>query len=43
MPESGIDEAARLVMSPPPWNPKTVDLAGVKEILDRSFEGRKNE
>jgi len=43
MPESGIDEAAQLVVSPPPWNPRTVDFTGVKEILERSFEGRKNE
>ncbi len=41
MPESGLDEAARLVVSSPPWNPRPVDLAGVKEILVRSFKGQR--
>jgi alcohol dehydrogenase class IV len=41
MPESSLEEAAQLVVSSPSWNPRPVDLAGVKEILVRSFEGQK--
>lgn len=41
MREEDLDRAAGLVVDPPPWNPRPVGVADVREILDNAFHGRK--
>jgi maleylacetate reductase len=36
-----LDEAARLSVNPPPWNPRAVDFDGVRALLEEAFLGRR--
>ena len=40
MPEDGIDKAVRLAMSSPYWNPRPVEEASLRELLQSAYEGR---
>lgn len=39
--EEDLDEAARLVVESPPWNPRPVTLEDVRVLLDDAFHGRR--
>ncbi len=39
MPESGLEEAARLVMESPPWNPQPVTRADLEQLLRAAYRG----
>ena len=41
MREEDLDEAARLSVNPPPWNPRPVDELGVRALLDDAYHGRR--
>lgn len=41
MREADLDEAARLVVDHPPWNPRPVDERNVRTLLDDAFHGRR--
>jgi maleylacetate reductase len=41
MPESGIDRAADLAIASPYWNPRPIDRAGIRALLDDAFHGRR--
>jgi maleylacetate reductase len=41
MPEDGLDRAATLVTTNPYYNPRPVDYAGVRTLLDNAFHGRR--
>ncbi len=43
MPESGLDEAADLASASPYWNPRPVDRAGLRALLDAAWHGRRPE
>ena len=36
-----LDEAARLAAEPPLWNPRPVEAAGIRELLEEAFWGRR--
>ena len=36
-----LDRAADLAMASPYWNPRTVDRAGVRQLLDDAYQGRR--
>lgn len=36
-----LDEAARLAAEPPIWNPRPVDPAGIRELLEHAFWGHR--
>jgi maleylacetate reductase len=36
-----LPQAARLVVDPPPWNPRPVDVKGIAALLDDAFVGRR--
>ena len=36
-----LDEAARMAAEPPLWNPRPVEAAGVRELLEHAFWGRR--
>jgi alcohol dehydrogenase class IV len=38
---SSLDRAADLAVASPYWNPRTVDRAGVRELLDDAYQGRR--
>ena len=38
---SSLDRAADLAVSSPYWNPRTVDRAGVRQLLDDAYHGRR--
>jgi alcohol dehydrogenase class IV len=40
MPEAGLEEAARQILEAPPYNPRPVDLAGLREILYAAYQGK---
>jgi alcohol dehydrogenase class IV len=41
MPEAGLDHAADLVIAEPYWNPRPVDRAGIRGLLDDAWHGRR--
>jgi len=41
MPEDGLDRAASLATTNPYYNPRPVDLAGVRRLLQDAYEGRR--
>lgn len=41
MPEAGLERAAELATSSPYWNPRPVDIGGVRALLDDAFYGRR--
>jgi maleylacetate reductase len=41
MPEDGLDRAATLATSNPYYNPRPIDFASVRELLQRAYEGRR--
>jgi maleylacetate reductase len=41
MAESGLDRAAELAVQNPYYNPRDVTLAGIRELLQNAFEGRR--
>ena len=41
MPESGLDRAADLAMASPYWNPRPIERAGIRALLDDAFDGRR--
>ncbi len=41
MPEDGLDRAADLAVANPYWNPRPIDRAGVRALLDDAFHGRR--
>jgi maleylacetate reductase len=43
MPENGLDRAAELATEKPYGNPRPVDRAGIRALLDNAFYGRRPE
>ncbi len=41
MREEDLDRAAALVVEPPPWNPRPVSEADVRQLLDDAYHGRR--
>lgn len=41
MPESEIERAAELATASPYWNPRPIDRAGIRALLDDAFHGRR--
>jgi alcohol dehydrogenase class IV len=41
MPESGLDQAADLAVANPYWNPRPIDRASIRALLDDAFHGRR--
>jgi alcohol dehydrogenase class IV len=41
MPEKGLDLAAELATASPYWNPRPIDRAGIRALLDDAFYGRR--
>ena len=41
MPEGGLDRAAALATANPYWNPRSVDVAGVRALLGDAWSGRR--
>lgn len=41
MPEEGLDRATDMAVANPYWNPRPVDRAGVRALLDDAFFGRR--
>jgi maleylacetate reductase len=41
MPEDGLDRAARLATTNPYYNPRPVDYAGVRDLLEDAYRGRR--
>jgi maleylacetate reductase len=41
MSEDGLDRAAQLAVQNPYYNPRAVTLAGIRELLQNAFEGRR--
>jgi alcohol dehydrogenase class IV len=41
MPESGLDRAADLAVANPYWNPRPIERAGLRALLDDAFWGRR--
>ena len=41
MTEEGLDRAASLAVQNPYYNPRPVTQAGVRELLQNAFEGRR--
>ncbi|HEY4363209.1 MAG TPA: maleylacetate reductase [Bryobacteraceae bacterium] len=41
MPEAGLDRAAELAVQNPYYNPRPVTQSGIRELLQRAFEGRR--
>ncbi len=41
MEASSLDRAADLAVASPYWNPRTVDRAGVRRLLDDAYQGRR--
>ena len=41
MPREGLDRAAMLATTNPYYNPRPIDLAGVRQLLEDAFEGRR--
>jgi alcohol dehydrogenase class IV len=43
MPEAGIDRAADLAVADPYWNPRPIERAGIRQLLDDAWHGRRPE
>jgi Alcohol dehydrogenase, class IV len=41
MREGDLDRAASLAVDPPPWNPRPVDEASIRALLDDAYQGRR--
>ena len=41
MPETGLDRAAELATQQPYFNPRPVERAGIRALLDAAFHGRR--
>ena len=41
MRRADLAKAARLVVDPPPWNPRPVDEEGIATLLEDAFAGRR--
>jgi alcohol dehydrogenase class IV len=41
MPEAGLDRAADLAIADPYWNPRPVERAGIRALLDDAWHGRR--
>jgi maleylacetate reductase len=41
MPESGLDGAAELATTMPYWNPRPIERAGIRALLDNAFYGKR--
>ena len=41
MRESDLDRAADLATTSPYWNPRAIDRAGIRKLLDDAFHGRR--
>src|SRR5262249_40011474 len=41
MPENGLDRAADLAVADPYWNPRPIDRASIRALLDDSWHGRR--
>ena len=41
MPESGLDRAADLAVADPYWNPRPIDRASIRALLDDAWHGRR--
>ena len=41
MPETGLDRAADLATQSPYWNPRPIERAGLRALLDDAFHGRR--
>lgn len=41
MREADLDAAARLILDPPPWNPRPASVGDVRALLDDAFFGRR--
>ena len=41
MQEAGLDRAAELAVASPYWNPRPIDHAGIRRLLDDAFRGRR--
>jgi len=41
MRRADLARAARLVVDPPPWNPRPVDEEGIATLLEDAFAGRR--
>jgi alcohol dehydrogenase class IV len=41
MQEAGLDRAAELAVASPYWNPRTIDHAGIRRLLDDAFRCRR--
>jgi maleylacetate reductase len=39
MPESGLDRAADLAVTNPYWNPRPIERAGIRKLLDDAYRG----
>jgi alcohol dehydrogenase class IV len=39
--ESRLDEAARIAVAAPYWNPRPIEEAGIRALLDDAFHGRR--
>jgi alcohol dehydrogenase class IV len=40
MKEDDLDEAARMSVEPPPWNPRPVEFQGIRLLLEDAYCGR---
>lgn len=41
MPESGLDRAANVAVANPYWNPRPIERAAIRALLDDAFHGRR--
>jgi maleylacetate reductase len=41
MPESGLDRAADLAVTNPYWNPRPIERAGIRKLLDDAYRGNR--
>ena len=41
MKEADLDRAAELATTAPYWNPRPIDRAGIRKLLDDAFHGRR--
>jgi len=41
MPEEGLDRAAQLATENPYWNPRPLERAGLRELLENAYHGRR--
>jgi alcohol dehydrogenase class IV len=41
MPATGLDRAADLAVADPYWNPRPIDRAAIRALLDDAWHGRR--